>query len=69
MSVPDYNTFMMVGIWLLISVLWFGLNFYFIQPHNFSFWFVSLLPFGIGLLFLIGSRAAVGSWREPPDQS
>ncbi len=60
---------MIVWIWLLISVAWFSLNAYFIQPYDFSFWLVSCLPFGIGFLFLVGSRLAAGSWREPPDSS
>jgi hypothetical protein len=58
-----------VWVWLFISVAWFALNFYFLERHNFSFWFVSLLPFGIGLLFLIGALLTSGSWREPPDRS
>ncbi len=59
---------MIVWIWLVISVGWFSLNAYFIEPHDFSFWLVSTLPFFIGLLFIIGARAATGSWREPPDR-
>jgi hypothetical protein len=58
---------MIVWIWLLISVTWFSLNFYFIERHDFSFWFVGLLPFAIGLLFFIGAGLAAGSWRKPPD--
>ena len=60
---------MMVWIWLFISVAWFALNIYFIHDHDGSFWFVALLPFGIGLLFLVGARLTAGSWKEPPDHT
>ncbi|MBI4474140.1 MAG: hypothetical protein HY646_15830 [Acidobacteria bacterium] len=56
-----------VWIWLFISVAWFAINSYFLERHDFNFWFVASLPFGIGLLFLIGARFASGSWKEPPD--
>ena len=59
----------MVWIWLLISAAWFAINHRFIEQHDFSFWFVALLPLGIGLLFFIGAHLAAGGWKEPTDHS
>jgi hypothetical protein len=56
---------LVIGIWLFISVAWFAVNAYLLENFDFSFWFVAGLPFWIGLLFLIGARL-VGAWKEPP---
>ena len=48
----------MVWVWLLISAAWFAINARLIDRHDFNFWFVSSLPFWIGLLFFIGARAS-----------
>ena len=58
---------MMIGVWLFVSVAWFAINAYLLQPYDGSFWFVACLPFGIGLLYLLGAHLASGSWKEPPD--
>ena len=61
--------YMIILVWLFISVAWFAINAYFIKPFTGSVWFVACLPFLVGLLYLIGARLASGSWREPPDHS
>lgn len=58
---------MVIFLWLFISAAWFAVNAYVIDRFDANFWFVSTLPFWIGLLFIIGARVVVGGWKEPPD--
>lgn len=59
----------LVWVWLIVSPTWFAINALLIDRHDFNFWFVASLPFWIGLFFIIGARAALGSWKKPPDHS
>lgn len=60
---------MIIGVWLFVCAAWFAVNAYLIERHDGNFWFVAGLPFGIGLLFLIGARLAGSSWKEPPSHT
>lgn len=58
--------YIVVGVWLFISVAWFALNVYFFWPFKSDAWFVASLPLGIGLLFLLGALLTKASPKDPP---